>query len=148
MRTLNIERKRSWVADVRRQQGQHDLNEADQAAEDAFSGNGKPAAETYVKASHPDWVEEASVGLHTHTTATDLEAHLVRAIAARTHGQVQALRVQILGGRTVLSGFAESYYAIQLAVVGLQETLDALGLDRPGRVDLNIDVMPSRPARP
>ncbi len=80
-------------------------------------------------------------------TTRELETHLVRAIAARTHGQIQAFRVQILGGRTILSGFAESYYAIQLAVVGLQETLDALGLDRPGRVDLNIEVMPSRPAR-
>ena len=100
------------------------------------------------KASHPDRVEEASVDLHTHTTATDLEMHLVRAINVRTHGQVRALRVQILGGRTVLSGFAGSYYTIQLAVVGLQETLDALGLDRPERVDLDIDVMPSRPARP
>ena len=107
-----------------------------------------PAAASLEKASHAARADEASVGLHTHMTATDLETHLVRAIAVRTHGQVQALRVQILGGRTVLSGFAESYYAIQLAVVGLQETLDALGLDRPGRVDLNIDVMPSRPARP
>jgi hypothetical protein len=80
-------------------------------------------------------------------TASELEALLVRAIAARTHGQVQALTVQILGGRTVLSGFAESYYAIQLALAGLQETVDALGLDRPGRVDLNIEVMPRLAAR-
>ena len=79
-------------------------------------------------------------------TTTELETHLVRAITARTHGQVQALTVQILGGRTVLSGFAESYYAIQLAMLGLQEAVDALGLDRPGRVDLNIEVMPRLPA--
>ncbi len=148
MKSLSIERQRSWVADVRRQPDQLDVKEADQAAEDAFGGNGKPAVETRVKAALPDRVEEASVGLHTHMTATDLEMHLVRAINMRTHGEVQALRVQILGGRTVLSGFAGSYYAIQLAVVGLQETLDVLGLDRPGRVDLNIDVMPSRPVKP
>jgi hypothetical protein len=81
-------------------------------------------------------------------TTSELETHLVRAIAARTHGQIQALTVRILGGRTVLGGFAESYDTIQLAVVGLQEAVDALGLDRLERVDLNIDVMPSRPARP
>ena len=141
METSHIESKRSCVADVRRQQGPHDVTKRDQAAEDV--GRDACWAASLVKASHPARVEEASVGLHAHMTATDLETHLVRAIAVRTHGQVQALRVQILGGRTVLSGFAESYYAIQLAVVGLQETLDALGLDRPGRVDLNIDVMPS-----
>ena len=42
MRSLNIERQRSWVADERRQQGQQDVNEADEAAEDAFRGNGSP----------------------------------------------------------------------------------------------------------
>ena len=68
MRSLNIERQRSWVADVRRQQGQQDVNEADQAAEDAFRGNGEPAAGPHVKASHPDRVEEASVDLHAHMT--------------------------------------------------------------------------------
>jgi hypothetical protein len=147
METSCMESRRSWVAAVRRQQGQHDVKNADQAAEGVFHGNGKPAAEAHVKPAHPNRVAEASVGLHTHMTATDLETHLVRAIAGRSHGQVQALRVQILGGRTVLSGFAESYYAIQLAVVGLQETFDAFGLDRPGRVDLNIEVMPRLPAR-
>ena len=98
--------------------------------------------------SRPDRVDDSPVGLRTHVTANDLQTHLVCAITARTNGRVQALRVQIQGGRTVLSGFAESYYAIQLAVAGLMETLDALGLDRPGRVDLNIDVMPSHSARP
>ena len=147
MGTSCMESRRSGVADVRRQPGQFDVKEADQAADGASRGNGKPAAEAHVKASHCDRGEEASVGLHTHLTATDLERHLVRAIAGRTHGQVQALRVQILGGGTVLSGFAESYYAIQLALVGLQETFDAFGLDRPGRVDLNIEVMPRLSAR-
>jgi len=31
--------------------------------------------------------------------------------------------------------------------VELQEAVDALELDRPGRVDLNIEVMPRLPAR-
>ena len=146
METSHIESKRSCVATLRRKRGPHDVTTRDQAAE----GVGRDAswAASLEKASHAARADEAGVGGPVHMTTTELERHLVRAIAVRTHGQVQALRVQILGGRTVLSGFAESYYAIQLAVVGLQETLDALGLDRPGRVDLNIDVMPSRPARP
>ena len=146
MTSPNIGRQRSCVATVRRKRGPQDVTTRDQAA----AGVGRDAswAASLEKASHAGRADEASVGGPVHMTTRELEAHLVRAVAVRTHGQVQALRVQILGGRTVLSGFAESYYAIQLAVVGLQETLDALGLDRPGRVDLNIDVMPSRPARP
>ena len=146
METSHIESKRSCVATLRRKRGPHDVTTRDQAAE----GVGRDAswAASLEKASHAPRADEAGRGGPVRMTTTELETHLVRAIAVRTHGQVQALRVQILGGRTVLSGFAESYYAIQLAVVGLQGTLDALGLDRPGRVDLNIDVMPSRPAKP
>ncbi|MHB0961412.1 MAG: hypothetical protein ACYC0X_34585 [Pirellulaceae bacterium] len=87
-------------------------------------------------------------GQDSHMTATDLETYLVCAIAARTNGRVQTLSVQVLGGRIVLHGIAGSYHSVQLAVAGLMETLDALGLDRPGRVDLNIDVVPKPPARP
>ena len=145
METSHIESQRSCVATVRRKRGPQDVTTRDQAA----AGVGRDAswAASLEKASHAARADEAGVGGPVHMTTSELEAHLVRAVAVRTHGQVQALTVQILGGRTVLSGFAESYYAIQLAVVGLQETLDALGLDRPGRVDLNIDVVPSRPAR-
>ena len=146
METSHIESKRSCVATLRRKRGPHDVTTRDQAAEGV--GHDASWAASLEKASHAARADEAGVGGPVHMTTTELETHLVRAITARTHGQVQALTVQILGGRTVLSGFAESYYAIQLAVAGLQETLDALGLDRPGRVDLNIDVMPSRPARP
>lgn len=146
METSYIESRRSRLADVRSKQGPYCVNEPDQVAEGA--GSDTPSAESQAKASHAARAEEAGGGRHLHMTASELETHLVRVITRRTRGQVQALRVQILGGRTVLSGFAESYYGIQLAVVGLQETFDALALDRPGRVDLNIDVMPRRPARP
>jgi hypothetical protein len=145
METSHIESKRSCVAAVRRKRGPHDVTTPDQAAE----GVGRDAswAASLEKASHAPRADEAGLGGPVHMTTTELETHLVRAITACTHGQVQALTVQILGGRTVLSGFAESYYAIQLAVVRLQEAVDALGLDRPGRVDLNIEVMPRLPAR-
>ncbi len=74
-------------------------------------------------------------------TGTDLETRLACAIAERTGGRVESLKVQILGGRIVLHGFAESYSAIQLALAGLREMLDALDLDLPERVELNIDVV-------
>ena len=145
METPPIENKRSFATAVRRERSPQDVTTRDQAAE----GVGRVAtwAASLEGAAHAVRADDASPGGPVPMTTRELETHLVRAIAARTHGQIQAFRVQILGGRTILSGFAESYYAIQLAVVGLQETLDALGLDRPGRVDLNIEVMPSRPAR-
>jgi hypothetical protein len=145
METSHIESQRSCVATVRRKRGAHDVTARDQAAEGV--GRHTSSTASLEKAPHAAPADEASVDGPVHMTTTELETHLVRAITGRTHGQVQALTVQIRGGRTVLNGFAESYYAIQLAVVGLQETLDALGLDRPGRVDLNIDVMPRLPAR-
>jgi hypothetical protein len=148
METTYMESRRSYLADVRHKQGRHYVNEPNQAAEVAGSGNSKPFAESWAKAAHPVRSEESDAGPRLHMTATDLETHLVRAIVARTGGRIQALRIQILGGRTVLHGFSDSYYAIQLAVAGLMETLNALGLDQPGRVDLNIDVIPSHPARP
>ena len=112
------------------------------------NGNGKPSAESHAKAAQLARVEEADVCLHTHMNASELETHLVRAITAHRAAAFRRLRVQIQGGRTVLSGFSESYYAIQLALAGLMETLDAMGLDHPGCVDLDIDVIQSRPTRP
>jgi hypothetical protein len=145
MEISHIESKRSCVASLRREPGPRDVTARDQPAEGV--GHDASWAASLEKASHAAPADKAGVGGPVHMTTTELETHLVRAITARTHGQVQALSVQILGGRTVLSGFAESYYAIQLAVVGLQEAVDALELDRPGRVDLNIEVMARLPAR-
>jgi len=136
------------VVGVRPKQGQDLVSEQDQAAKGNGNGNGKPSAGSFGRPAHPTRVEEPGVGLHTHMTASDLETHMVRAITARTNGRVQALRVQILGGRIVLHGFAESYHAVQLAVAGLLETIKAMDLDHPGRIDLNIDVLPYRPAEP
>jgi hypothetical protein len=144
-----MESRRSCVVNPRRKQGRYDVNEPDRMAQVvAGNGNGKPSAESHAKAARLARVEEADVCFYTYMTASELETHLVRAITARTSGRVQGLRVQIQGGRTVLSGFSESYYAIQLALAGLMETLNALGLDHPERVDLNIDVLPYRPAQP
>ncbi len=142
-----MESNRSCTVGVRPTQHRHFQSEKDQAAKVNGNGNGEVSAEAHAMATHSAPADESGAGPHTPMTASDLEAHLVRAIAARTNGRVQALKVQVLGGRTVLNGFSESYHAVQLAVAGLMQTLDALGLDHPGQVDLNIDVVPNHGAR-
>jgi hypothetical protein len=145
--TSLIENRQSCVANVRHRQGPHYGNEPNLAADVAEYRNGKPNDESRANTVHSVQAGESDAGSRLYMTATDLETHLVRAIVARTGGRIQALRIQILGERTVLHGFSDSYYAIQLAVAGLMETLNALGLDKPGRVDLNIDIIPSHPPR-
>ena len=147
METSLLEGKRSCVANVRHRQGPQYANEPNLATYVDGYHKGKPSDEPRANTVHSVQAEESDAGHRLHMTATDLETHLVRAIIARTGGRIQALRIQILGERTVLHGFSESYYAIQLAVAGLMETLNAMGLDYPGRVDLNIDIIPSHPPR-
>ncbi len=142
-----MESKRLRVANVPHRQRSHYANEPNMAADVARNRNGKSLDESRANTVHSVQAEESGASPRLYMTATDLETHLVCAINARTGGRIQALRIQILGERTVLHGFSGSYYAIQLAVAGLMETLNALGLDKPGRVDLNIDIIPSRPAR-
>ena len=60
-------------------------------------------------------------------SATDAEKALMRAIAHRTGGRIQALRVQIVGSRVILRGWAVSYHAVQLA-------LDLTGRQPPERM--------------
>lgn len=148
MESAYQESRRSCVVGARPRQDRHFKSEKDQAAKVDGNGHGELSAESHAMATHSDPADESGARAHTPMTASDLETHLVRAIAARTNGRVQALKVKVLGGRTVLSGFSESYHAVQLAVAGLMETLDALGLDHPGQVDLNIDVIPSHSVRP
>ncbi len=82
-------------------------------------------------------------------TTSELEQRLACAITKRTRGRVCSLRVHILGERVVLRGCAESYHAIQLAQAGLLEAMDAMEMDRPGLVELDVDMVPgSQPLRP
>jgi hypothetical protein len=88
--------------------------------------------------------EAESVGQSSSNPSTwDLEQRLARAVTEHTGGRVCSLGVHILGERVVLRGFAQSYHAIQLAQAGLLEAMDALGMDRPGGVELDVDVLPS-----
>ena len=73
-------------------------------------------------------------------SAMDLEQILVRAICERTGGRVHSVQVHVLGERVVLRGWASSYHAVQLALAGLFEAFRAMNLDRPEKVELDIDV--------
>ena len=80
-------------------------------------------------------------------SAMDLQHILARAISQRTGGRVRLPQVQIFGSRVVVSGWAKSYHAIQLALAGILETYHAMGLDRPGVVELDIEIMSEEPER-
>jgi hypothetical protein len=88
--------------------------------------------------------ENSSLPIH---SAMDLQHILARSISQRTGGRVRLPQVRILGSRVVLSGWATSYYAVQLALVGLLEGFRAVGLDRPDVVELEIEVVPEQPAK-
>lgn len=75
-------------------------------------------------------------------SAMDLQYTLARSISLRTGGRVRLPQVQIFGSRVVVTGWATSYHAIQLALAGLLETFRAMGLDRPDKVELGIEVIP------
>ncbi len=71
----------------------------------------------------------------------EVEKLLEDAIVRRTHGLVRSPRVRALNGALVLDGFATSYYGVQLALAAMFEALDRLGCDRPGAIQLAIDVL-------
>jgi len=78
-------------------------------------------------------------------SAMDLQDILARGISQRTGGRVRFPQVQIFGSRVVVSGWAKSYHAIQLALASLLETYQAMGLDRPGVVELDLEVVSEEP---
>lgn len=78
---------------------------------------------------------------HRPLNTAEVEKRLEDAIVRRTHGLVRSPRVRAVNGALVLDGFAMSYYAVQLALAAMVETLDRLGCDRPGEIQLAIDVL-------
>ena len=86
METAHIESQRSCVATVRRKRGPYDVTARDRAAEGV--GRDASSAASLEKASHAAPADEASVDGPLRMTTRELETHLVRAIAVRTHGQV------------------------------------------------------------
>ena len=91
---------------------------------------------------------DAGIGPTPVHSAMDLEPHSARSISQRTGGRVRLPQVQIFGSRVVVSGWAKSYHAIQLALAGLLETYHAMGLDPPGAVELDIEVVSEEPGTP
>ncbi len=71
----------------------------------------------------------------------DWQSVLMRGIAARTHGQVRGLRIEIIEGRLIVHGQSRSYYGKQLAcaaVLDLTRTLAAVPFDD---IELDIEVL-------
>jgi hypothetical protein len=69
-------------------------------------------------------------------TRVDLALSLQRQIDLRTGGRIRNLQVAAVGERVTITGTAPSYYAKQLALVGIQDVLGS----STARVALNIDV--------
>ena len=58
------------------------------------------------------------------TSPPDLDLCLAEWIGRRTNGRIRRLSVKTVGDRTVISGSAASYYALQLAQAAVNEALD------------------------
>jgi hypothetical protein len=74
------------------------------------------------------------------TTGEGLESVVRRRIDERTHRRIKDLRVEEVDGTVVLSGRADRYYLVQLALAAAQDIL------APAGVKMRIAVcMPSSP---
>ena len=71
----------------------------------------------------------------------DLDQCLAKWIAHRTSGRIRRLCVKTIGERTVISGWATSYYARQLAQTAVNEVLDTWCYPRPPKVEYEIDIV-------
>ncbi len=70
----------------------------------------------------------------------DLDLRLAEWIGRRTSGRIKRLSVKTVGDRTVISGSAASYYALQLAQAAVNEVLDTWISLSPPNVEYEIDI--------
>jgi len=81
-------------------------------------------------------------------TATDngnaWQHEVRRKIAARTHGHVLGLEVELIDGRLIVHGRSRSYYGKQLACAAALELMATLAPDCAKHVDLDIEVLRTR----
>lgn len=77
-----------------------------------------------------------------------LDRRLAEWIVRRTGGRIGRLSVKSAGGRTVVSGSANSYYSRQLAQAAVNEIIDAYGSVFPREVEYDIDIVDRSVARP
>ncbi len=70
----------------------------------------------------------------------DLDLRLAEWIGRRTSGRIRRLSVKTIGDRTVISGSAASYYALQLAQAAVSEVLDTWNPLPLPNVEYEIDI--------
>jgi len=71
----------------------------------------------------------------------DWQQEVRRRIAARTHGRVFGVEVEVIDGRVIVRGRSTSYYGKQLACVAAKELLDGLDSTPFRQVELDIEVV-------
>lgn len=71
----------------------------------------------------------------------DWELEVRRRIAARTHGRVFGVEVEIIDGRVIVRGRSTSYHGKQLACAAARELLDGLDSAPFRQVELDIEVV-------
>ncbi len=72
---------------------------------------------------------------------SDLEALVAQSITRRTEGQIGSLHVEATDERVVVHGRARSYYARQLALAAVTETLQATRSSHTLDVDYRIEMV-------
>jgi carbon storage regulator len=70
----------------------------------------------------------------------DLDLCLAEWIGRRTSGRIRRLSVKTVGDRTVISGSASCYYALQLAQAAVTEMLGARNSLSPPNVEYEINI--------
>lgn len=100
----------------------HRMTESLDGADESGDPDGEPSQE-FTTDTNDDWQEAVK-----------------RKIAARTHGDVLVVDVDVVDGRLIVQGRARSYYGKQLACAAALELLDAPESTPFTHVELNIDV--------
>jgi len=71
----------------------------------------------------------------------DWQQEVRRRIAARTHGRVFGVEVEVIDGRVIVRGRSNSYYGKQLACAAAVELLDGLNFAPLRQIELDIEVV-------
>ncbi|MGA2253810.1 MAG: carbon storage regulator [Thermoguttaceae bacterium] len=75
------------------------------------------------------------------TAPPDLDQCLAKWVAHRTSGRIRRLSVKTIGGRTMITGSATSYYARQLAQAAVKEVFDNWSSRPLPNVQYEIDIV-------
>ena len=75
---------------------------------------------------------------------TDWQHEMRRKIAARTHGHVLGLEVEVIDGRLIVHGRSRSYYGKQLACAAALELMKTPDSAPFTQIELDVEVLQSR----